>query len=268
MTMLPEKNHQTMLPFSSLLRHTFGLLEKYFWHFFVSAVLPLLLFYFIYWVLLAILVGSFHSTQSINDLIALISFHTSTSYIILFFITLLSLVSILGLITVPVAAVHHRTISVIDIFRKSLHYIGSYVLMIIIMGLLLIPVLLLGYFLLTIVLIILGSMHRDWIDIWYNNLAYWIPSGLITVASFFFMFAPFILVEKDQGAWHAVKNSILLVAHHFWGLAIRSVIVVLALGITTFVIFYIPVVGFALSVLINTLLLTAYNYILYQDIQH
>ncbi|MBI2415304.1 MAG: hypothetical protein HYV33_01425 [Candidatus Kerfeldbacteria bacterium] len=252
--------------FSDLLHRSIRLLEHTMPVFLVAVAVPLLLSYSIFVLGVGLLINDVSTVQTYQDLVNIFSLDNPTLYYILIITMVAAVINIIGLLAAPVAAVRHDHVSVKNIFQTTLSYFWSYVMVLLITVVLFGIAIIASFVLVAGIMILIGLVDRSAIDVWYPYLATYIPSLAIGVVAFGVMFAPYHLVEQRAGAWAAIRTSIQVVRGQWVGLLIRELILLLSLSVITFIIQFIPVVGTALGILISTIILTTYNYILYSEL--
>ncbi len=257
----------TLLPFSTLLYNAILLIERRFVLFLAVITIPLITTYFCYWLLLGILLIDLRNVQSITQLQQLFSWDNSTPYLIIFSGLFIMVVTLFGLIGGPVVATYNDHIHWRTIIPRIAHYVLPYVLLTVLIGFCLFGVLLLSYAVTTIVVSIAGLIRPSFLDPTYTVLIPLLPNSILLISGIFFIFAPYVLVSHEQPkAWLALLSSVRLVKHHFWFVTFRVSIVSALLAILSSVLQFIPIVGLWLAVIISSIVLTAYNYVLYQNL--
>lgn len=260
------KKHSQMSSFSTLLHETFALLEKYFLEFLFAVAIPLIVFFTFFWTVLGMFTVDFNTVETYSDLLQMVSLQNSTTLFAIIALCIIAFMNILGFIATPLVAVKHGDITVQQIFPQSLRYFGPALLMIIMMGVIYFLLLIISYILVTIFLTITALFDISAIDSMQATFTNIIPSFFIIIASFLFTFAPFVLIDKNKGAWHAITTSVELVKNNFAPLLIRAVLLMIILSLVVFIIQFIPIVGKAMATILGVIILTSYNYILYREV--
>lgn len=260
------KTHASMMPLSQLLHDTAAFLSDYFLELLFATALPLIISYILVWTALGKFINDFNLTQSWEQLVQLFSLANPSSIFAIAVVLVVGVVNILGLIAGPLVAVHHKSITVRTIFPQTLPYFGPYLVLSIITGLASSIILLASHIVIAIIITAVGMYQSDWIAPVQNSLVTILPAvGLLGLA-LLLTFAPFVLIDQQRGAWHAFTASIELVLHHFWAVVIRLGLIGVSVYMMGFVLKFIPLLGYPLALLLGTIILTAYNYILYQHL--
>jgi len=254
------------MPLSQLLHATVTFLSEYFLELLFATALPLIISYILIWTALGRFINDFNIVQSWEQLVQLFSLANPSSIFVIAVLVVVGVVNILGLIAGPLVALHHKSITVRTIFPQALPYFGSYVLLSIIIGLAGIIVVLISHIVIAIIITAVGIYQIDWINPVQNSLVTILPTAGLVGLAFLLTFAPYVLIDQQRGAWQAFTTSIELVLHHFWAVLIRLGLVGLSVYMLGFVLKFIPLLGYPLALLLGTIILTAYNYILYQQL--
>ena len=264
---MTTSSKSTLLPFTTLLHNSVLLLERKFVLFVAVVTIPLLLTYVCYWLLLGVVVTDLQSVNSLVQLQQLFSWQSSRPYLIIAAGLFITIVTIFGLLGGPVVATYNEHITWRTIVPRTLRYVLAYVRLTILVGLCLLGVLLMSYALATLVIGVVGFIQRDYLDAMYNSIIPLFPNLMLLFGSLFFIFTPYILVSQEQPqAWQALLISVRLVKRHFWGVLIRVGLVITLISILASVLQFIPLVGIPLALILSSITLTAYNYILYQHL--
>lgn len=255
-----------MISFTKLLHDTFSLLEKHFLEFLFAVAFPLIIFFMFIWSIVAMFTADINAVTNYQELLQTFSLSNGTTVFALLSLILISFVNIVGFIAAPLVAVQHDTIAIRKIFPTAMKYFSSGLMMIIMMSIIYFLLLIIGYVFVTVLLTIIAFINVDIVPNVQTVLTNVIPSGLVLLATFSFTFAPYILVDKNPGAWNAIIESIGLVKKHFWPLLFRMAILILLLSVVLFIIQFIPLIGSPLATILGAIIITAYNYILYREV--
>lgn len=257
----------TLLPFTTLLHNSILLLEGKFILFVAVVTIPLLATYVCYWLLLGIVVTDLQNVDSLVQLQQLFSWQSSRPYLIIAAGLFITVVTIFGLLGGPVVATYNEHITWRTIVPRTLRYVLAYIRLTLLVGLCLLGVLLISYALATVVVGIAGLLRRDYLDITYYSIIPLFPNVMLLFGSLFFIFTPYVLVSQEQPqAWKALLISARLVKRHFWGVLVRVGLAIALISILASVLQFIPLVGVPLALILSSITLTAYNYILYQHL--
>ncbi len=267
MTAQTNKNHSQMLSFSDLIRATLTLLEKHFLELLFAIAVPMVISYIFFWTSLGLFVNDINTVTSYDDFIQLFKLGNRTFVFALVAIITVLFVDILAFIAAPLVLVKHKTITISTIFPSAIKYLGQYVWMIIIMGTIYLLLTILTYIAIFVAILVIGLFDISLVNTWAEALSNVMPTIIIALLTLFFMFSPYMLLNKDTNAWQAITGSIGLVKKHFWGLLIREAILLINLFVISFIIQFVPIVGYPLAALISSILVITYNYVLYNDIK-
>jgi hypothetical protein len=237
------------------------LIEHFFKFIFVSAV-PLIIVYFFS----LSTVGTFLvSIKTLSDPRQIFSLSSGFIYFAIVAIVIIAIVQIWSSIAVIVTVVNHRNIKIGEIFLKSLGFFWPFILMSILIGLIVTLGMLASYLLVTLLSIIVGLFNLGILNRYYIISDY-LPGILTAVLSVFLIFSPYFLVDAKINAWVAIRKSFRLVKGFFWPIAIRIIIAYAILSTITFILKFVPYIGYYLAILINIPILAIYTYVLYKDL--
>lgn len=257
----------TLLPFSTLLHNTVLLLEEKFVLFVAVVTIPLLATYVCYWLLLGIVLTDLQTIHSFVQLQQLFSWNSGTPYLIIAAGTFITVITIFGLLGGPIVATYNAHITWRTIVPRTLRYVFPYIRLTLFIGLCLFGVILLSYALATLVVGVTGLIHRPYFDVTYTAIIPLFPNLMVLLSGIFFIFTPYVLVSQERAnAWNALLTSVRLVKKHFWGTLVRMGLVIALVFILASVLQFIPLVGIPLALIISNITITAYTYILYQNL--
>lgn len=264
--MKTKQTHYTMKSFSTLLHDTAELIEKYFLEFLFATAVPFMFSYIFLWISSGLFINEFNKISNFNQLKELFAWDNRLLYLILILLVTIGFLNILGLIANPIVAVLQKKITIRNIFPTAMKYFGSYLWMLIIMSMIMLLLLIIGHLSVVLISIIVGIISVSLLDSIQIHLVNWIPSSLMMLGSLFFILTPYILIEKNNGAWQAIKTGATFVIHHFWSVLIREILLLISLSVMVFILQFVPLVGSFIAILLTSIILTAYNYIIYKDL--
>lgn len=262
----PPTTKTQMMSFSKTLHETAALLEEHFLELLFAVALPLIVFFTFFWAVMGMVIVEINATTSYQELLNVFNLENSTIVFAGLAFLLIAFVNILGFVAAPLVAVQHKTITVRKIFPTAMKYFWPAVLMVVMMSIIYFLVIVVSFMFVTVLLTIIAMVNLDAVATAQILLSNTIPTISILLTTLLFTFAPYILVDKNQGAWQAVSTSIELVRKHFWSLLLRIGIMVIVLSVVVFILQFIPVIGSPLAAILGAIILTAYNYILYREI--
>jgi hypothetical protein len=252
-----------MLPFSTLLRNALLLFEEKIMLFVAVTAIPLFVSYAIYWLLLNKIINTLATVHSVEQLQAMFSLNSSTTYLSSAAFLVIALINIFGLIANPIVASYNKHITWKTIIPESAKFFFSYIGLTILISLSLFGILIVSYLVCTIIASIFGYINHSYLNTVFFLLIPLVPNVLVLFSGIFFVFAPFALVTNQAGAWAALLTSWRLVKQHFFGIVIRLGLILIILILLTTLLQFIPLVGWSLAILISNITLTVFNYTLY-----
>lgn len=259
------KNSKPLSPISTTFQRSWYFFEHHFLNILFAIALPVIVGLALLWTAFGVTLAEIQQTGSIDQLLAIFSLSSPTAYMLLVVAVAGFIIQIIGLIAGPLVMVEPN-ISWKEIFPKSFSYFFSYLrLTFIVMGAV-IMLYLICYLLITIITIIAGMINIDFIAPTLDVLSAIVPNLALVMAAVFFIFAPFVLVQIKTGAYQALVMSAVLVKNNFWGIVVRLVVVLMCVFVIGVALSFIPYVGFALSALVSSIVMTIYTFVLYEDV--
>lgn len=202
---------------------------------------------------------------NMSSIASLFSLSNINSFVALLLIGCSMLIQLLGVIVIIYLTTHHEEATVFHAFEESITFIWRFVfaaVSIFIISLLsyivgYIPVWLIG---LGIALISESALTQalPWLEIIANIIS--------ALSAMFFVFAPYIMVEKNLSTMQALRESLILVRMHFIKTVAGTGVITLISTLLTITLLYIPRIGSTLSILVITPFSTIYLYVLYTHI--
>ncbi|MBU0731873.1 hypothetical protein KKC88_03280 [Patescibacteria group bacterium] len=254
--------HHELISIPRNWHRTWKVYSEHFLKFLAVTIIPILVFNFIYW----LAVGStVISLEGLRNPFELFSISNGFVYFILILLFAATFIYILGAIALFVMAGNYDQYGIIKIFRQSVDYFWSFVLMSILIGIVELLGIIVGYLLVTALSAIIGLINQTAMYFIFDYLLV-IPFIITSVLSIFLVFAPFLLVLKGETAWQSVKKSFILVKGHFWAVVIRLLTVYIAVSVIFIALGFIPAVGVTLGALICLPFLIIYTMVLFNNI--
>lgn len=207
-----------------------------------------------------------YSANTLEKASDLLAFDNGYSWTALLLIICIILTQAIGVVALAYMAVHHEKCSIKTAFKHSWEYLGRFVaLAFAVMGLVIFG-LLFGYLILMFVGIIVGALSLDLISPvyqWLNLIPQLISAGATTTI----IFAAYSIVDLNNETRAAMKHSFSLVRNHFWGVALRVLLLYVVLQIVMYGLLFIPVIGNLIALLILTPFTVVYLYVLYKNLK-
>lgn len=256
----------THKPFSTLAQDTMTFVGEHLLKLFVVVALPSTISFVIAWGGIAVLIARFNALSSWDQFVNFFSVSNSTMYIAVVIFGVVLILNVFGLIATPLVTVDPY-IPYRALLRRTAKYVGSYLLLMILVTLASAVIIAMSYLVITIIVTLIGMYKLSLIQVWEENLSLYLPNIALALMSVFFLYSPYILIEQGGRAWNALSTSASLVRHNFIHVIIRTVIIIACISVLTFLLQFIPVVGYGLAFFVSTIILTVYNYFVYQDIK-
>lgn len=220
----------------------------------------------IFWTGIGVTVAQLNQISTFQELTALFSWGSPTTYMLFMMGLVLFGLNIIGLIAGPLVMVNHERMKVTEILPKSISYFFAYLRLSILVVLALLALYIVVYLLIIIISTIVGFIDFNYLEPTFNTLAAILPNAAIILMALLFMFAPFALIQHNQGAYHALATSVVLVRLNFWHIVLRLSVVISMILLISFLLLFIPYVGYGLSFFMSGVVMTVYNYVLYEDV--
>ena len=263
----PTPHAPHLQSFSSLTRATFRLIGDHFVILLTATAIPIMVAYLGVMIIVGMFVADFNDVQTYEDLVGILTFQNNFLYYAIVISVIVLFVNIIGAIAAPLSLIKNDAVTIKNVFQKSIVYVLSFVVMLLITGLLGLLIMVLVNVLLFAILVVVGIFNGNLIFDTYLSVSEWLSPISVLVPSFLVSFAPFIIIAEDTSGMQAVKKSIMMIVRNFWAVLIRLGILAIVLASISFVFVYIPVVGTSFSALASAMLATAFTYALYRDLQ-
>lgn len=261
------KTHYTSFhPLSQSFHRAAFFLSEYFPQILFAVALPTLISLIIFWTGFGVTLAEITHVTNFAQLTQLFSWASPTTYMLIMMGLILFALDIIGLIAGPLVLIQHGRITLSQILPKTLTYFFAYLRLGILVALAMILLYVILYLVITILTIIIGLINYSYLEPTFTTLAGVLPNVGIVVMAIFFMFAPFALIQYNQGAYQALAASAGLVRAHFWPIVLRLALVISCVVLIDFLLLFIPYVGYGLSFFFSTLVITTYNYVLFEDV--
>lgn len=259
-----QSSHHQLLSVSKSYHDTTELLSKHLWKFFGVVFIPSVLTY----IAIAALVATvFYSITSLADIRDFFTFTNAFSLFAFFFVVLIVFIQIVGFIAMTHMTVHHGKSTVLDSFVESFNYFWRFVTLGIFITLIMAAGLVAGYLVVLFIGIIIGFLSLNLLTPAFDWLTL-IPLVTSSIATTFFAFAGFSIVDKNYTTKQALAYSKQLVSGVFWPVGFRLLLLYGVLSVITYAFQFIPTIGGFLSLILITPFAIAYLFVLYSDLKN
>lgn len=261
-----ESTTQPFQPLSHSFHRSFYFFEHYFPQLLFAVALPTIISLIIFWTGVGVTLIQLNTITSIDELAQLFSWGSPTTYMFFMMAIVLFCLNILGLIAAPLVMVEHERIRISEIVPRTLPYFFAYLRLGVLVVLTMAVLYVISYLLITIISSVAGFIDVNYLDSTFSILAKIIPNVAIVLMAIFFMFSPYVLVQQNKGAYHALMTSARLVRLHWWPIILRLAIVLSCVFMLGFLLLFIPFIGYGLSLFVSALIMIVYNYVLYEAV--
>lgn len=257
---------KNLSPISTSFHRTWELFHRHFLKILFAIAVPIAVGLTLLWLALGVTWFEVKQTTTYEQLVSIFTFSSPTAYMLFLAILASFIVQILGLIAGPLVMIEHDKITLKEIFPRAFNYFFRYLRLVLLVAGAVIILYVIAYLLITTITVLFGLMSMNYIDPALNVLTALVPNIGLLIMIIFFIFAPFILIQSEEGAYEALVMSITLVKGNFWNLTLRLFIVMACVFIIGVALSFIPYFGFALSTLVSSCIMIVYTYVLYEDI--
>lgn len=255
--------HQQVVSITDSYHRTAELYIGYFKKFFGVAAIPAFITVVLGFSVEVSVIAGFARLTNVMDF-----FNTTNSHFIvsLLIVLTIALVQGIGVIAMTYMAVHYEHTAVHGAFEHALAFfwrflgLGAVVLLASIVGLVV------GFVVVVIIAIPIGIYSIDAMNTSFNTLTI-IPLITSSLATSFFLFAPYSMIDNNSSITKALQHSIRLVRGHFWPVIIRFVLMYAILTICILALRLLAPVGNILFLLFISPLLVIYLSVLYQHMK-
>jgi hypothetical protein len=251
-----------VLPVTKSYHDAAALYGKHFLKFMGVACIPSAITFFLFLALKVSIIASLTRATGLTDVFS--PYHISSALTIML-IAAIVLVQTIGVIALIYTVIKHETVSILFAFEHSLAFIVRFVAVSIAIVLVSLCGLLVGFIPVLVASVLVGLISVDLLNATFPWLALGTPI-VSSIFSTFFIFSPYILIEKNCSIRTALHESPRLVRGHFWEIAIRLMIFYAAAGVLVFALKFIPGIGKLISLLTVTPFTVVYLYTLYQHL--
>ncbi|MFA6474933.1 MAG: hypothetical protein WCV88_01880 [Patescibacteria group bacterium] len=250
---------------ATLFQNTASFIRKHLLLLVIASAVPLLLSYVLLWLTIGVTINRIKSTASYDEFVQLFSFGNPLTYSFLITAVIVLAINIMGWIAGPLITIKTDQITLTNLLPKTVKYFWSYFVLsiIVIVGAILIEI---GSFLIIMLIsTVIGLFNIGLIGTTVDTLSNIVPSLALISYAILLQFAPYYLIDQNIEAWPAILKSINLVWHHLVSVVMRVLLIATIIILVSFVLQFIPSVGGILSYIFGTVLLTVYNYFVYQE---
>ncbi|HLD21453.1 MAG TPA: hypothetical protein VJB65_00970 [Patescibacteria group bacterium] len=267
--MVKENAHQQIIPITQAFHESVALYVQHIIKLaaiaFIPAIASILLLTVLLLLLFSVAISS-PFTQPENIAQKLFSLTNPAGYIALFLFLCMILIQVVGFIALVYTTVHHEQTTILGAFKHAFHFLWRFVLF----GILLMCVIAMGLIVGYIIIIPIGALLRaislDVLNSTFNWLIL-IPIIASAIASTFFIFSTFIIVENDVRVGESMRRSYALVKPFFWPVVVRVLLLYVVITTVAFLFQFVPRLGNILSMTLITPFSIVYLSILYKSIQ-
>jgi len=175
------------------------------------------------------------------------------------------LVQTIGVIALLYTVIKHETVAIVDAFEHALGFFWRFAAVAFTTASIGVVGLFLGFIPVFIIGILLSKISIDTLSVTFDWIAFLAPA-IGAALSTYFIFAPYILIDKNCSIRTALTESPRLVRGHFWATALRLLLYFSAAITVIFILNYIPLVGPLLSLLFVTPFTIVYIYTVYSHL--
>lgn len=201
-----------------------------------------------------------------GSLDAFLQANTVSFWVFIGIMLLTGVVVNIGLIAIVYMVVHNERVSMLSSFEHSLAFFWRFLAQAILTSL----AWGIGYILGAVIIMLIGILTGAFSIDLFNEFFVWlsaIPLATGSLVSALFMFAPYSLVDKNQGVFEALRYSWKLVRGHFIPVVIRLFILYAAMSVVALALQFIPLFGALLWLLTAVPFTVVYVYVLYRDLE-
>ncbi len=258
-----KTTHHDLQPISASFHRWWDIFSR---HFLKWMAFSLLSFFSTYLITI-FLAGTFiYDIKSSPSWSEIFNWSSPTAYLSLVGIILTILINLICTLAFQVGLTNMEKFTLKKAFRDSLKYFWSYVFLGILLSAITFIILMACYLVILLLTILFGLFDQAAVAQWFD-LFQIIPLFISLIASAYFIFAPYLLLDRNYSASQAVTNSFKLVRGHFWPTALRLLIIYALALILTILLSFLSTVGYILTILLTYPAITIYTYVLYQDLR-